>query len=68
VLVDGVEGAAGRAGIQTGDVLLALDNIDITTAKQFNEIAAKLDRTRAHVLLVRRGDSAQFVPIRPSSR
>ena len=68
VLVDGTEGAAARAGIQTGDVLLALDNIDITGAKQFNELAAKLDRSRAHVLLVRRGDSAQFVPIRPQSR
>jgi len=68
VLVDGAEGAAARAGIQTGDVLLALDNIDITGAKQFNELAAKLDRSRAHVLLVRRGDSAQFVPIRPLAR
>jgi serine protease Do len=68
VLVDGAEGAAARAGIQTGDVLLALDNIDITGSKQFNELAAKLDRTRAHVLLVRRGDSAQFVPIRPQAR
>jgi serine protease Do len=68
VLVDGVEGAAARAGIQTGDILLALDNVDITGPKQFNELAAKLDRTRAHVLLVRRGDSAQFVPIRPQTR
>jgi serine protease Do len=68
VLVDGAEGAAARAGIQTGDVLLALDNIDITGSKQFNELAAKLDRSRAHVLLVRRGDSAQFVPIRPQAR
>jgi len=68
VLVDGSEGAAARAGIQTGDVLLALNNIDITAAKQFNELAAKLDRSRAHVLLVRRGDSAQFVPIRPQAR
>jgi hypothetical protein len=28
---------------------------------------AKLDRTKSHVLLVRRGDSAQFVPLRPTA-
>ena len=36
-------------------------------AKQFNDLVTKLDRTKTHVMLVRRGDNAQFVPIRPAA-
>ena len=65
VLVDSVEGQATRAGIRQGDVILSINNQDVTGARQFNEAVAKLDRSKTHVMLVRRGDSAQFVPIRP---
>jgi serine protease Do len=68
VLVDAADGVAARAGIRQGDVILALNNQDITSAKQFNEMVGKLDRARTHVLLVRRGDSAQYVPVRPAPR
>ena len=67
VLVDTVDGAAARAGIRPGDLILSLNNQDVTSTKQFNELVAKLDRAKNHVLLVRRGDSAQFVPIRPGN-
>lgn len=66
VLVDSVDGAAAQAGIRAGDVILAVDNQDVTGAKQFNALVAKLDLRKAHVALVRRGDSAAFVPIRPA--
>jgi serine protease Do len=68
VLVEAADGAGARAGIRAGDVILALNNQDIGSAKQFNEIVAKLDRSRTHVLLIRRGDSAQYVPVRPAAR
>ena len=68
VLVDAADGAGARAGIRQGDIILALNNQDITSVKQWNEIVAKLDRSRTHVLLVRRGDSAQYVPVRPAAR
>ena len=67
VLVDAAEGAAARAGLRQGDIVLSLNNQDVGSAAQFNELSAKLDRTRTHVLLVRRGDSAAFVPIKPGS-
>jgi serine protease Do len=66
VLVDAVEGQAARAGLRQGDVILSLNNQDVANAKQFNEAVTKLDRTRTQVMLVRRGDNAQFVPIRPA--
>jgi serine protease Do len=65
VVVDSAEGAAARAGLRPGDVVMSLNNQDVTGAKQFNDLVAKLDRARTHVVLVRRGDSASFVPIRP---
>ncbi len=66
VVVEGVDGPASRAGLRPGDVLLALNNVDITGAKQFADLASKLDKTRAAALLVRRGDGAQYVTIRPA--
>ena len=68
VLVEAVEGAAARAGLQPGDVILSVDNTDVKSARQFNEQVGKLDRSRTHVLLVRRGESAQFVPIKPAGQ
>ena len=66
VLVEAVEGAAARAGLRTGDIVLGMDNQDIASARQFNELAAKSDRSRTHVLLVRRGENAAFVPVKPA--
>jgi serine protease Do len=65
VVVDSADGASARAGIRPGDVILSLDNQDVTSARQFGELVGKLDRAKTHVVLVRRGDSASFVPIRP---
>lgn len=56
---------AGRAGIRAGDVILQLNNQDVTSPAQFNEAVGKLDKSKNLVVLVRRGDAAQYVPIRP---
>mgnify|MGYP000916262174 CR=1 FL=1 len=65
VLVEAVEGAAAAAGLRPGDIIIAVNNTDVTSARQFDELVKRLDRSRMAVLLVRRGDAAQFVPIRP---
>jgi len=67
VLVESADGPAGRAGVRPGDVVMSLNNQDVTSTRQFNEMAATLDRSRTHILLIKRGDSAQFVPVRPGS-
>jgi len=68
VVIKSAEGPAARAGLRPGDVILALNNQDTSSARQFDEMVARSDRTRTQVLLIRRGDSAQYVPIRPASR
>ena len=65
VRVETVEGAAARAGVREGDVILSFDNTEITSAKQFESLVAKLDKTRAVTLLVRRGDTVNFLIIKP---
>ena len=47
VRVEAVDGAAARAGLREGDVILSLDNTEITDAKQFDALAAKLEKAQA---------------------
>ena len=67
VLVESVEGSAARVGLRAGDVIQRLNNTDIKDAKQFNALVSKLEAKKMAVLLVRRGESSQFVPLRPNN-
>jgi len=66
VIVDSVEGSAAGAGLEPGDLITQLNNNDIKDAKQFNALVAKLDPKKIAVVLVRRGDSSQFIPLKPT--
>jgi serine protease Do len=68
VIVESADGAAARSGLQPGDVILRLNNNDVKDAKQFNALVAKLEPKKMVVVLVRRGEASQFVPIRPNSQ
>ena len=65
VRVVSAEGAAARAGLQEGDVLLALANVELASVKDFEAVLAKVDKTKPVNVLVRRGEWAQYVLIRP---
>ena len=66
VKVDTAEGVAARAGLREGDVIIAIANVEITNAKEFETALAKLDKTKAVNVLLRRGELAQYVLIRPA--
>ena len=66
VAVDSAEGTAARAGLRTGDIILRLNNTDIKDSRQFAAAVAKLESKKMAVVLVRRGDASQFVPVRPN--
>jgi serine protease Do len=65
VRVDAVAEPASRAGIQEGDVILALANIETPNVKTLEALTAKLDRSKPVSLLIRRGEWAQYTVIRP---
>ena len=65
VKVDSADGAAARAGLREGDVILALDNSEITDLKQFMAVAAKVEKARAVSVMVRRGEWVNYLVIRP---
>ncbi|WP_407928079.1 DegQ family serine endoprotease [Herminiimonas arsenitoxidans] len=65
ILVESTDGASARAGLRAGDIILRLNNTDIKDARQFNGLVAKLDTKKIVLLLVRRGDSSQFVIVKP---
>jgi serine protease Do len=68
VRVEAAEGVAERAGLQEGDIVLALGDVRVTSVKQFLATAARLDKGRTVPVLVRRGDSATWLLIKPSAK
>ncbi len=65
VRVEAVDGPAARAGVREGDVILSVDNTEITDAKHFAGIVSKAERSRAVSVLVRRGEWVNYLVIRP---
>ena len=66
VQVDNVDGAAALAGIRSGDYILSINNTEVTNAKQYAELVAKLDLNKAAALLVRSGEQSRYVILHPS--
>jgi serine protease Do len=64
LLVEDVQGPALKAGLRRGDVILALNNQDVKSVSELSQMLGKIEKSRSVALLVRRGDSAIYVPIR----
>jgi serine protease Do len=64
LLVEDAQGAAAKAGIRRGDVLLAINNQDVKTLDQLNQVLGQFEKARSVALLIRRGDSSLYVPLR----
>lgn len=65
VLVRQVQkGPAKEAGIRSGDVILMMDNKEITGTKQFNKLIKQLPKGKSVPVLIQRGKSPVFIPLR----
>ncbi len=64
VLVEDVQGAAARAGIRRGDIILAVNNQDVKSLDQFGQLMGQFEKGRIVALLVRRAANALYVPFR----
>jgi len=61
LLVESVGGAAARAGIRSGDVVLSVNGETVSSVEQLRRLVAKAAKRVA--LLIQREDSTLFVPI-----
>jgi len=66
VKVDAVTDGAARAGIREGDIIVALGNAEINSVKEFDSVVAKVDKTKPIPVLLRRGELATYLLIRPA--
>ena len=64
VLVEDVQGAAARAGIRRGDIILAVNNQDVKSLEQFTQSMGQFEKGKIVALLVRRGGNALYLPFR----
>ncbi len=61
LVVEAVSGPAARAGIQSGDVVLAVNGTPVQSVEQLRALVAKSGNTMA--LLIQREDGKIFVPV-----
>jgi serine protease Do len=66
VKVDSATGAAARAGLREGDLILSVDNVEVATVKAFQAQIAKADKAKVINLVVRRDDVVSFVLLKPA--
>ncbi|AOZ09573.1 Do family serine endopeptidase [Cupriavidus malaysiensis] len=63
LVVEQAAGAAAQAGIEAGDVILALNGTPVASGAQLRELAAQAGKRVA--LLIQRGGTRIFVPLEP---
>jgi serine protease Do len=64
LIVEDLKGAAARSQLQRGDVILAVGNIELHSAAQFNEVLKKEPHGHNIALLVRRSEGTVYVSIK----
>ncbi len=66
LLVQEAAGDALRAGIREGDLILAVNNAEVRTVEQFRKLIAAVPVGKSAAILVRRGDSTLYIPLKIS--
>jgi len=66
IKVDSATGAAARAGLREGDLILSIDNVEVSSVKAFQAQVAKADKSKPMNLVVRRDDVTSFVLLKPA--
>ena len=66
VRVEAVTDGAARAGIREGDIIVAIGNTEVASVKEFDAVVARIDRNKPIPVLLRRGELATYLLIRPA--
>ena len=64
VKVDTATEAAARAGLQEGDVIVQIGNVEVANVKEFEAAVTKLEKNKTLTVLFRRGEWAQYAVIK----
>lgn len=64
VAVEAADGVAVAAGITPGDIILRVNNTDISNVKSYNDAVAKLDPKKPVALLIRDENGTRFITLR----
>lgn len=67
LLVEDATGDALRAGIRSGDVILALNNKKLTSVAAYRQAIATVPAGKAAAILVRRGEGSLYIPLKISA-
>jgi len=63
IRIDKVSGVGQKAGLRSGDVILALNNDDVESVEQFVKLMDQYSEARSIALLIHRGGGSLYVPI-----
>jgi serine protease Do len=66
VKVDSATEGAARAGIREGDIIIGIANVEINNVREFDAVVAKADKSKPIPVLLRRGELASYLLIRPA--
>ncbi len=64
VKVDAATEAAARAGLQEGDVIVQIGNLEVANVKEFEAAVTKSEKNKVLTVLFRRGEWAQYAVIK----
>ena len=65
VAISSAKGISGKSGLVQGDIIVSINNRDVSSVAQFSNIANKLDKKKVAVFLIRRGGEALFITVKP---
>jgi serine protease Do len=66
VMVERVSGDAARAGIRGGDVVLAVNNVQVRSVDQLRKLIMDIPKGKSAAILVRRGSGTLYIPLKIS--
>jgi serine protease Do len=63
--VTSVAGKAASAGLREGDIIVAIANTEVATAKEAESVLSAQDKSKSIVVQIRRGDKGEYFLIKP---